>query len=274
MIRAFKRVVPTPVVVDQAPAIRIEWVLERSFAQPGPYSFKVLQLEGPSDQQPRVVSAGGDGHWTYDLQPRLSQVGRMVFYQVILTDAEGREWESPATPLDTSWGGRDWRIARSIVKGAWQALRKRTGTAGWLVKRRYWGTPCPDCVDPITMQVDNPNCGTCYGTAFAEGYHDPVPYWVQVEQANRVSSLRPDDGHVRDSRMALTGLAYPCPEPGDLWIMAGSDRRFRIGDQVQASAIHRGVNLILQMQGVELPISDAVYGIELPTREVIDASPL
>lgn len=264
-MQAFKRLTVTSNIdTDGSPRIRVDWALDRGFAQPGPYSFELLRLEGPGDTQPEVVSFGGDGHWIYDINPRLPQHGRSVFYQVRLTDATGETWGSQVAAYTQAWSRRDWRIARAVTHDAWRAIRKRTGTRGWLAKRRKWGTPCPDCVDPITRQVDDPNCGSCYGTAFVEGYHTPVTYWAQVEQSAKQSALTSADGHVKQNQVALTALAYPPAEPGDIWIMQGTDQRFRVGDQVRPSAIHRGVPLILQFQVTELPTSDAVYAIPLP----------
>lgn len=265
MIQPFKRLTVSHSLSEQGdPQVRVTWALNRGFVAPGPYSFRLERLYGPTDT-PTVLAVGGDGHWMTDNNPRRPQLGGEYYYRVVLIDDEGTEWESQVAPSESYWGARDWRIARAIVRAENLVMRKRSGTYGWLVKRRYWGSPCPTCLDPITGQVDNPNCGTCYGTAFEEGYHQPIPCWVVVEQLQRQSVLA-ETGHEKKNLAGLRMLAYPPPEPGDIWVQAHTDRRYRIAGQLQPVAIHRGIPLVMQVSVEELPTSDAIY--EIPVGDV------
>lgn len=269
-MKAFRRLTVSHCLTDAGdPCVKVAWALERSFAAPGPYGFRLERLYGPSDDQPVLIATGGDGHWMFDNDPRRPQKGVDYYYRVTLVDANGDEWPSPVVSSDNYWTARDWRLARQIVRRESMLMRKRTGTYGWLLKRRYWGTPCGSCVDPVTGQVDQLYCDNCYGTRFEEGYHTPTGCWVVIEQSQRTSTLG-QAGHDKQNLQAMRMLAYPPPEPGDIWVHAHTDQRYRIGDQLQPSAIHRGIPLVLQVQAQELPTSDAVYAI--PVGEVDAAS--
>lgn len=242
-------------------AVQVTWALNTAFRSPGPYSFELWRGHAPGDDQATLLATAGDGHWMYDESPQFPQMGTGVYYQVVLIDADGVRHDSAWQPYNSYWARRDWRLARDIVRAEASTMQKYTGALGWLLKRRYWGAPCTVCMDPVTFQVNDPDCDVCYGTRFSEGYHDPLECWVVVEQGGKLSKLDDNTGHQKANQFNFRVLAYPPMESGDIWVQAHTDQRYRVQGQAGTLAIYRGIPLVYQMQGIELPRSDSVYNI-------------
>lgn len=261
---AFKRLSISNVLrTDGSHVVRVTWALNRAFSEPGPYSFELWRGFAPEDTQAELLAAGGDGHWMYDESPLFPQMGTEVYYQVYLIDGNGTRHPGPWQPYHSNWSRRDWRLAREITRKEALVMRKFSGAYGWLLKRRYWGSPCPVCVDPVTAQVDEANCSTCFGTRFEEGYHTPAECWLVLERAGRQSALDENTGHQKATEVAARALAYPPIETGDIWVQAHTDQRYRVQSPISSLAMHRGIPLVNQVQLIELPRSDSVYELEV-----------
>ena len=265
MTDAFKRLtVNTHFSAISDGKVLVSWALDRSFNEPGPYRFTLQRGYAANDDQFVTVSTTTDQPWLYDNAPVFPQRGDEVFYRVILVDGNGRQYVSQAAPLSSYWNRYDWSLAKEIVRKETLVLKKRAGVRGWLLKRRLWGDECPVCVDPETKQIKDANCPVCYGTGITGGYYDPFEYWVIMNPTNIVRKLDNEMGLISQSYETVRALAYPLPEPNDVWVNHETDRRYVIQSDIQVIARHRGIDLVLSLRLEERAKSEAIYKVPIP----------
>lgn len=252
----------SPIVTNQ---ILVEWALESSFIEPGPYKFTLYRGEtvelGTDDWT--AVAEVIDQPWAFDRNPRLPDKGMNIFYKVILEDGLGRTYESQAAAGTSYWGRYDWTLARDIIRKETMLQRKRTGTKGYLFKRRTFGDRCA-CTDPETRQVMDPNCEECFGTGFVGGYYEPFEYWVTMNPTQQLKKLDATQGLITRNLETVRALAYPVPQQKDFWAHADTNQRFIVSSEITALARHRGIDLILQLRLDERSRSEPIYQVPLP----------
>lgn len=263
--RAFKRVaVESFFNVITLNKVLVEWALEPTFATDGPYTFTVYRSHSPSNEAWTLVATTVDQPWAYDSGAIIPQVGYDLFYKVRLTNPHGVSWESTVTHINSNWGRYDWTIAREIVRKEHMLLVKRTGEAGWLLRRRKFGALCPVCVDVDTQRPSDPYCPTCFGTGIDGGYYTPLEMHVSWEQGQAYRKLTAEAGLISDTVDQVRSLAYPNPSPTDIWVSASTNRRFFIGEDIQPLAILRGIPLVNRLTLKAVPVNDVVYRIPTP----------
>ncbi len=249
----------TPIVQRR---VLVEWALERTFLEPGPYTFTLYRC--PSATSPEAewtaIAEVVDQPWAYDNNPALPAKGTDIFYRVVLVDGLGAVHTSQAVTGSSYWNRYDFTLAREIIRKETMLLRKRAGIKGWLLRRRTFGDPCP-CTDPETEQVLNPNCEECFGTGYVGGYFPAFEYWVIANPSQHMRKLDADRGLITENVETVRALAYPSPASGDVWVNAYTDQRYLIMSNVVSLAKHRGIDLILQLQLQERTRGEAIYQI-------------
>lgn len=261
-LRVFHRLnVDAHVTLLTSNRVLVSWALERSFIKPGPYRFELQRGYAANDENFQTVAAVVDQPWAYDNTPVFPKKGIDVFYRVKLTDGNSDTYFSQSATLSCYWNRYDWTIARDIVRKEALLLQRRAGVKGWLLKRRVWGDLCVACTDPVTHQINDANCTSCYGTGIVGGYYAPIEYWVIVNPAQRIQRIFPDVGIVSETKQTIRALAYPFPTTNDIWVQAYTDQRYVIQGDIVHVAIHRGINLVDNLAIKELPRSDVVYKI-------------
>ncbi len=248
--------------------VLVMWAMGRSFTRPGPYTFTLQRGYALNDNNFVDVAITVDQPWAYDKAPIFPSKGTDVFYRVKLVTGTGEIFYSDTTQLGVDWGHYDWTIAREIIRKETLLLYKRTGTRGWLLKRRLFGEPCTDpaCVDQVTGQILNPNCPDCYGTGIVGGYYAALEYWVTMNPTQRIKKLDVNLGVIAESMETVRALAHPSPDPNDVWVQANTNQRYIIQSDIVASARHRGVDLVLNLRLQERPTSDGIYLVPTPCR--------
>jgi hypothetical protein len=245
-------------------SVLVAWVLEPSFASPGPYLFTLQRGHAVNDDAWTDVATTIDQPWLYDNHPVFSQHDRTTYYRVVLTDGDEQTHVSQPVSALSDWAHHDWCLAREILRKESLLLHRKAGTRGYLLKRRTWGDPCPRCLDPSTGAVKDAGCPVCYGTGVVGGYYPPLEYWVLMNPTQRMKKLNADAGLITSVIETVRGLAWPSPEGNDVWVQAGPNKRFRIAGDVEAIARHRGIDLILNLRMEELPQSSVVYTVPTP----------
>lgn len=248
--------------------VLVEWALDKAFVAgvEGPYKFTLYRGYAANDDDFQPIAETFDQPWLYDNDPVFPQHGMDVFYKVTLTANGGHIYTSQAVHATTSWNRYDWTIAKEIIRKEWLLLRKRAGTAGWLLKRRLWGDPCsnPNCQDETTGQSFDPNCPSCYGTGVEGGFYDPIEYWVLMNPSQRIKKLDTNLGLVTSTVETVRALAYPAPATNDIWINDNTDQRYLILGDIVAAVRHRGINLVLNLRLEEEPKSSSIYNFPQP----------
>jgi hypothetical protein len=244
--------------------VLVSWAMNEAFAEPGPYQFTLQRGRAVNDTAWENISQTVDQPWLYDNHPVFAQHDQSTFYRIILVDGNGVSYESQAVSAYMDWSHYDWRLAREIIRKETMLQKKRAGTAGWLLKRRQWGDPCPDCTDPNTGMTTNAHCETCFGTGVEGGYYPALEYAVTMDPSQRLRRLTNEQGLITAVMETVRALAWPAPEGNDVWVQKGSNKRYRIVDDITAIARHRGIDLVLNLHLEEVPQSSIVYQVPTP----------
>ncbi len=247
-------------------AVLVSWALNPAFVRPGPYTFKLQRGRAANDDNFVDIAETVDQAWLFDNNPIFDQIDRSTFYRVILTDGTGTVHISQSVSADMTWSRVDWRLMRDIIRKETlvQRMPGGGGTKGYLLKRRTWGDPCADCVDPSTGSILDSHCLICFGTGVVGGYYPPVEFWVILDPTVRLKKIAGDEGLVTATMETARTLAWPAPDADDVWVMAHRNRRFRIDGDIQAIARHRGVDVLLSLHLNELPLENMAFEVPTP----------
>lgn len=265
-MKAFRRLmVETYVPKMTVGATTVSWVMERDFIAPGPYTFTLRRHRNPSDDAPMVVAKGTDVYYLEDRATPTwdSEYSLSASYSVVLQDGDGKTYTSHTITHDDGWNHKDWLLAREIVRKEVLLQKKKAGTRGWLLKRRWFGDACPLCLNTVTGESTKSHCPSCYGTGIVGGYYPPHEYWVLMNATSRMQKLTADQGVITVNDENVRGLAYPVIEPNDIWVNGQTGDRMRIMENVAAVARHRGVDIVVNAKVLLLPTSSAVYDIPI-----------
>jgi hypothetical protein len=266
----------TQVRVDFAVAggSKVYWELGCNFNEPLPYFFQLqVAHQGLSDYQRDGTGRSDD--WeniggqlvnafsAYDNRERAFGKTADVHYRVKLTTAAGNVYYSDPVSVLNGLDKRDWNIVREMIRKERLRFRKQVGQEAYLLKAIRYGPQCPACVDPITGEVTNSQCQTCYGTGFAGGYFPPFNTYVAIEPEQTREALNPQTN--MSAPVAVPGrvLAEPQVYSLDVFVMKHSDKRYYV-HPVSVAAQVRGIPVVLQVELRLAPFSDVVYSVPVP----------
>lgn len=108
------------------------------------------------------------------------------------------------------------KIFRRIIKQKNLTL-KFSGRNFKVVKKRTWGTHCPDCWDISLQRCTNPNCITCLGTGWINGYYDPISIKGMKNSSPKLNQINMF-GEWKTSDSLLYILGFPPLKPKDIII--------------------------------------------------------
>ena len=259
-MRVFRRInVDTHYSVLTTQQVTVSWAMEPSFNAPGPWEFTLQRGFAPTETVWEDIATTVDQPWLYDNRPNVNKIGVPVYYRIKLLDGNGIVYYSQIQTTKAYWGRYDWTLAKEIIRKENLLLRQKTGTSGWLLKRKYFGDKCPDCTDQTTGQVEASDCTTCYGTGITGGYYPAFEYWVTMNATQRMRKLTAEQGVVSATVETVRALAYPVVEPNDVWVNGQTNTRYFIGPDPKAVARHRGIDLVMDLTFNEVPSDHIVY---------------
>jgi hypothetical protein len=248
---------------------RVAWDLLPSFADPNPLTFQLqvgVTASNDSDDWADVGLPVDDVYVAFDEEQRVWGNMNWTHYRVQLTSASGVHYSEPTGGL----GGlsrRDWIYARELIRKEtkWHRLN-RSSQEGILLKRRWTGTQCPTCLDPMTEEVKNPDCATCYGTGFLCGYYYPVDcVWAAMDPRTYRSELDGGQGrgNVNDIILKARMLNTVMLGEEDVWVNLVTDDRYYV-HRVNNRAEVRGMAICADVELRVVPYSSVIYDIEIP----------
>lgn len=106
------------------------------------------------------------------------------------------------------------RIFRKLIKNKKLGL-KFAGRQFKLIKRRTWGTHCPVCWDLSLQRSTDPNCLTCYGTGWINGYYNPVLINGMKNPSPKLTQINMF-GEWKPSDSLFYTLGFPPLKPKDI----------------------------------------------------------
>jgi hypothetical protein len=246
---------------------RVVWDLVPEFKDPLPWVFQlqVGRVGDPlSGEWDNVGLPQENAFYAVDSEQRVWGKTQWSHYRVKLTTPAGHYFSQPTNLLGIL-NHRDWRIAREIVRK--ERLRNRLATSdGYLLKRRFSGAKCTQCVDLQTDDVRNPDCTECWGTGYQCGYYYPMPC-IWADLSPRVAHKEIDNaaarGTVKDVVVTARMLMLPLLETYDVWVNKKTDDRYFV-HQIQSVAEFRGCPLIANVELRPAAYHDIIYEIPIP----------
>ena len=250
----------------------IHWEFERSFTDPGPYTF---QLQGSQSGTPRGDDWFNIGDPTTNSfalddggtkKQRLFGKTRTLVYRVLLTTPYGCYVSQIATVTGTL-NKHDWLIVREILRKEQLSHSIFSSEKGYLLKARRYGPECADCRSrdvnaAFTDEIVNTNCPTCYGTGFEAGYYPATEYYALI-MPNTTREYR--DGQTGTSKKDVTKGRFLATLPliqNDLWVSSGSDDRYYL-HSITVAAQWKSVPIIYMAEMRVAPFTDAAYSVPL-----------
>ena len=137
------------------------------------------------------------------------------------------EYSSNPTQLAGSLSDRGFLIAKSMLRGMYQSLKKGGGIQGFLLKKKEVGEHCSLCTDNDLGNVVNQHCEECYGTGIIGGYHEGLEFWILPQTQNSAKKLT-EVGILDNNSITAECAAYPWISTFDVWVEAQSNDRYVI----------------------------------------------
>lgn len=148
--------------------------------------------------------------------------------------------------------------------------------------RRGVGLPCfvyAPLIRPTDLNAPNtvyacPEGDTTYGSFFGHGFSPPYQTWMHLTSQQETRTLE-KDGTGMQEQVELTARfpGYPTLRSYYLVVLPGSDRRFVVGERVQAGLYRGVVPITYDVQLHELVRSDPRYRVPVPELQPALASP-
>ena len=185
-----------------------------------------------------------------------------LFYRVVMVDGTVTV-SSAATGVNGGLTNPERRMAAEILRKKYLQMRKRTGTPGYLLRKKEWGTVCT-CIDKDTGAVPTPSCPLCFGSGISGGYYAPVPFFLEFAEQSGVKEDRDD---VTSAEMIILKKAmcvfYPTIWPYDVWVAAETGERYLVYPEMKPSVFIRSTFLISEITLEQLPPDRPQYQIPI-----------
>ncbi len=262
----FDRVVVSHLIAGPT---RVMWELLPTFTDAGPLAFQ-LQVgttnNNDADDWQDVGLPVVDQYFALDDEQRVWGKTNYTHYRLRLTTSAGTYLSAPESGMGVL-DRRSWRLARDLVRSTRQAMRVGdAGQRGYLLKRRWTGADCPVCLDPMTKEVRNPQCTTCYGTGKLCGYYYPMScVWAELAPRARRTELDGGQGRgtIEDVVVPAKMLMVDLLGEDDIWVADRTDDRYFV-HRVQHVEEMRGVPIVANVELRLVPFTHVAYAIPIP----------
>ena len=168
------------------------------------------------------------------------------------------------SPPITTFGGlteKQRNIVKAALRRAHLSPRHLPHFESYLLKRRYTGTTCT-CIDPVTKEVLQPDCTSCYGTGIVGGYYKEGSPKTLIFNSP-LNSLEVFDnsvtiGTMNPVKMAAKFAGLPPVRRGDVFVHPVTNRRFYVTGSRVSSEIH-GFPVIQDLELQLADVKDIIY---------------
>lgn len=222
----------------------VQWILRNPVADTG-YTFEVYRSGSPTGPWEQITPDVGiaDTYFFVDdsfqstqdrTQTGLMQLRLSQYYRVTVRYQAGPTIEA----IESLGGTVDHRragIVRKLTRDAYIAMRKGNGTEVAVLKRRWYGDPCPLCRSTAGVTTRG-HCSTCNGTGIIRGYWNPV-YTFARRTASPLTMQTGVQGIVESNRLAAHLPAFPEVDVEDILVFLRDGRRYII-ENVNTTEIH------------------------------------
>ena len=151
------------------------------------------------------------------------------------------EYESEQVPITGQLSAHEWRLIRESMRAHTKLTETYCGIAGWLFRKKTYGTRCTACYDSDLGGTTNSACATCYGTGWVGGYHDALDFTMIPTARGTGRVIRtPSQAAVRDDNIQFLCQAVPQVHSEDVWMNDVTGDHYLVKD-IQTAKAFRGV---------------------------------
>jgi len=238
------------------------WEISNGFSDPLPWNFTVE--EGPSHTGPWTSISPtliNTLSWAEN-NKRLLNKDQVLFFRITLITPNGEYTSAVRTPY-ADVKRREFLIIRDIMR---RELLQQSGMSGVMCKlfcRATFGPVCTDCKDPITGDILNSDCDSCYGTGRKPGYYGPYDIWLTITPRKRDNNMAGDGTGTRQQythNMRMIGFPYVKGE--DVVVDITNGKRYYV-DIVNVETEIRRVPIIQTLIAHEAPVSEPIYKLDV-----------
>lgn len=209
--------------------------------------------------------------FTYDINQAVDPSHRAAgwyqrtYYRIAAQDAMGTvHYSKPIAANQGRLNPAQLRFYNEIVRREQKrnTLRNSPTTPGFLLKIKYYGEKCTECVDPDRGESTDDQCPLCFGVGYVQGYHPPYPCFnVDLGPVPHNLDMYKDQGPIIAG--GVGGMRYlniPPVHPWDVWVDATSDYRYMLG-QIRPTTVFGEINVVCEAAAARLPFDHPVYQI-------------
>jgi hypothetical protein len=219
-------------------------------------------IRTPQDQSNWIyVWSGFPTNTIVDSEKRLYGQRHTGNYRLRLVSKKaGKEWISHTVGTYGKLPFTLWRLMLKVIRAENRTAQTYEGTPGYLLKRKWMGARCTNCIDWATDDIKTANCPYCYDTGFIGGYYrPPIPYTVIVEQKTLNDVVDGQHrGAVNDITVTGRMLALAGPVTYDVWVDNLTGERYIIGGLVTTVHI-QGIPVVYTATLDKIPFSYPIY---------------
>jgi len=253
----------------------IHWEMEPSFMKDSKtIKFNVEMSRSGGDWEIIAKDLHSQCHFI-DTVKRNYNKDRDTFYRISFKVWRKTQYSEPAQAGAVFKNRHDRLIARDMVRKEFLDLKKGAGLPGLFLRRKTWGTKCPNCLDHDTEEITVKWCDTCLGTGFVGGYYSPIEMYVKKQSKVNETKNQTKVGTTQQPDWTARCVAYPWIQTKDMWINTANNERFIIKDIVQA-AEYSGVPLVYNISLKLIPKGNAniVYSEKMNEKLTENPKPL
>lgn len=197
--------------------------VRRAGGPEGPWDTLAAGLRDAFNYHDQMLMPSGVGRD----EPNQFSLAKVPYYQIVVTTPSGAQLLSHVTPVEPHLDTRTRLLKRKIQRDQAVGYRRLNGVPLIVLKRRRWGTRCPDCYDPITKQATQEHCLTCFGTSYVSGYWTPV----LIRGRREAAAVQANMSSAGDSEIKIADfniLDYPLVEHLDLIVDLVRNDRYQV----------------------------------------------
>lgn len=190
--------------------------------------------------------------------PRVVNKDEVLYFRIKMVTAQSTYLSDIIQPYGRL-GKREYFIVKDVMRREILHAKTLVGVMGQLYLVSTFGPPCTVCRDPISGQIRDTACKTCWGTGRVPPYNGPYETWWTITPSKRQMELAEDGtGTRQDTTYQIRMIGAPQLKKNDLVVDPGTDKRYYV-DVVQVIAEIRQVPVVQSLLIREAPVTDPAY---------------
>lgn len=236
--------------------IFVQWDLDDP-EESGSYTFKI-ERSGSSEGPWETLHAGAQNTYNYiddfnqqpayldDGKPHLYGFTLNFYYRITVIPPSGCLHGAISEPhgLETELDRVSQGLRRRLRYDEHIVFKRLNGVRLAVLKRKRWGTRCPECYDPVTRASMKEQCSTCFGTSFVDGYWQPVILWGRINTPTNINvQLQGAPRTTKENAThVITLLDTPLLQDRDLIVETATNNRHLVLRQTHTELRRRSVH--------------------------------